>query len=998
MSQPFRTDAGGRIDRSQPIRFSFDGEALSGFRGDTLSSALLANGRHFVGRSFKYHRPRGILSAGSEEPNALVRLDRGQGTPNMRATQLELYEGLAASSQNHWPSLRADFNAIAGVLSPLLTPGFYYKTFMWPAPFWKRIYEPLIRRAAGLGEVPAGPDPDWYLHRYAFCDVLVIGGGPTGLGAALAAADAGARVIVCDEQAEMGGSLLTELAVTIEGQDSAAWIRSALAFLSAHDRVTLLTRTTAFGWFPDNMIALLERATDHLAAPPAHLPRERVWHVRAKEVVIAAGTIERPLVFPNNDRPGIMLAGAVRTYLNRYGVKAGTRAVVATADDSAYGAALDLVAAGVRVLAIADLRPSSGSKWTPAARSAGIEVMPGTTITTTTGRHRVTGVKIANVAAPSAPRSTVACDLVLMSGGFAPSVHLFSQSRGKLRFDAASQAFLPGISSARERSAGGCRGIAGIEACLKDGYEAGAAAAEAAGLKPAAAPRFAVGGSHSTPQVGLADQQVATEDATSGKAFVDFQYDVTAADIRLATREGYRSAERIKRYTTAGMAPDQGKTSNLNALAIASQALARDIPQVGLTTFRMPFTPVTFGSLAGIARGELFDPVRTTPTHDWAAARAAVFEDVGTWKRALYFPVGGESMEAAVARECRAVRERVGLVDASTLGKIEVVGPDAAEFLNRIYTMRIDNLAPGRCRYGLMLNEAGYVMDDGIVGCLAPDHFHLTTTTGGAAHVLEHLEDYLQTEWPTLGAWLTSITEQWATIAVQGPKARELIAPLVDGIDISPQAMPHMSVQVARVCGVPARLFRVSFTGELGYEINVPADYGQAVWEAVYEAGGRYDITPYGTETMHVLRAEKGYFMVGQETDGTVTPADLGLGWAVAKSKRDFVGKRSLALPDLAATGRKQLVGLLTDNPDDVLEEGAQVVDDPNAPFPMPMIGHVTSSYRSAALKRSIALALIKDGRARMGAKVHVPMPGRTIGATVTEPVFVDSTGSRVHG
>jgi sarcosine oxidase subunit alpha len=996
VSQPFRTHVGGRIDRSQPIRFSFDGDSFNGFRGDTLASALLANGRHLVGRSFKYHRPRGILSAGSEEPNALVRLNRGQGTPNMRATQLELYDGLAVSSQNCWPSLRADFNAIAGVLSPLLPAGFYYKTFMWPAPYWKRIYEPLIRRAAGLGEVPAGPDPDWYLHHYAFCDVLVIGGGPAGVGAALAAADAGARVILCDEQSEIGGSLLSASAVMIEGQDSAAWIRSALASLSAYNRVTLLTRTTAFGWFPDNMIALVERVTDHLAAPPAHLPRERLWHVRATEVVIAAGMIERPLVFPNNDRPGIMLAGAVRTYLNRYGVKAGTRVVVAAADDSAYGAALDLAAGGVKVMAIADLR-LGGSKWSPAARSAGIEVMPGTTIATTTGRHRVTGVKIAKAAAPGTRVSTVPCDLVLMSGGFAPSVHLFSQSRGKLRFDAASRAFLPGISSARERSAGGCRGIVGIEACLNDGYEAGAAAAKAAGLKPAAAPRFAVAGSDSTQQVGLADQQVATEDATSGKAFVDFQYDVTAADVRLATREGYRSVEHIKRYTTAGMAPDQGKTSNLNTLAIASQALARDISQLGLTTFRMPFTPVTFGSLAGVARGELFDPVRTTPTHDWAAARGAVFEDVGTWKRARYFPVSTESMEAAVARECRAVREHVGLVDASTLSKIEVVGPDAAEFLNRIYTVRIDNLAPGRCRYGLMLNEAGYVMDDGIVGCLAPDRFHLTTTTGGAANVLEHLEDYLQTEWSMLKAWLTSITEQWATIAVQGPKARELIAPLVDGIDMSPQAMPHMTVQVGKVCGVPARLFRVSFTGELGYEINVPADYGQAVWEAVYEAGGRYGITPYGTETMHVLRAEKGYFIVRQETDGTVTPADLGLAWAVAKSKRDFVGKRSLTLPALAATGRKQLVGLLTDNADDVLEEGAQVVDDPNTPIPMPMIGHVTSSYRSAALERSIALALIKDGRARMGAKVHVPMPGRLISATVTEPVFIDPTGSRVH-
>ena len=1001
MMSTFRTPAGGRIDRAKPLRFTFDGAIYAGFAGDTLASALLAKGVHLVGRSFKYHRPRGIVSAGAEEPNALVGVDRGEGryTPNLRATQVELYDGFRAESQNRWPSLRHDVSAVNDVLSPLFSAGFYYKTFMWPKALWARVYEPMIRAAAGLGKAPTGADPDRYLNRYAHCDVLVIGAGPAGLAAALAASDTGARVILCDEQAELGGSLLHETTATIDGRPAAAWLEVAAAALKSRRNVTLLPRTTAFGYFAENFVGLAERVTDHLAEPDPRLPRERLWQVRAKEVVLATGAIERPLVFPENDRPGIMLADAARIYLNRYGVKAGTRAVIATADDAAYRVALDLHRAGVAVAAVADLRPRAESDEIAAARAAGIPIRQGTAITGTHGRLRVKAADLGAVSADGrvSGRDRVDCDLVLMSGGWTPSVHLFSQSRGKLKFHETLQAFVPGTSAQRERSAGACRGTYDLAACLADGYAAGEKAAREAGCgRPAASRTFLVKGAATPNGSGhLGDMPHDRGDANA-KAFVDFQNDVTAKDIKLAAREGFRSIEHVKRYTTTGMATDQGKTSNMNALAIASKALGKPIPAVGLTTFRMPYTPVTFGTIAGASRGDLFDPVRKTPSHDWAVAQGAVFENVGLWKRAHYFPQAGEDMHAAVARECRAVRSAVGMLDASTLGKIEVVGPDAAEFMNRLYTNAWTKLEPGRCRYGLMLSEAGFVMDDGVVGRLSKDRFHVTTTTGGAPSVLHHMEDYLQTEFPDLKVWLTSTTEQWAVIAVQGPRAREVIAPLVEGIDLSPAAMPHMSVRTGRICGVPTRLFRVSFTGELGFEINVPSGHGAAVWEAVYESGRRFGITPYGTETMHVLRAEKGYIMVGQETDGTVTPSDLGMDWAVGKAKPDFVGKRSLVRPDMLRTDRKQLVGLLTEDPRIVMDEGAQLVENPTAPVPVPMIGHVTSSYWSETLQRSIAMALVAGGRARQGSTLHVPMPDRTIPVAVVDPVFFDREGKRL--
>ncbi len=994
----WRTASGGRVDRSQRLRFCFDGKWYEGLAGDTLASALLANGVHLVGRSFKYHRPRGILASGAEEPNGLVTVSRDAAryTPNLRATQVELYDGLNAASQNRWPSLRRDAGRINDWLSRFFPAGFYYKTFMWPQSAWKALYEPVIRRAAGLGIAPSAADPDRYAQCYAHCDVLVVGAGPAGLAAALAAADAGARVILCDEQAEFGGSLLDDNAALIEGDAGSKWISGATKALSQNPRVTLLPRTTAFGYFPHNLIGLNQRLSDHLPHPEPDQARERLWQVRAKSVVLAAGAIERPLVFPGNDRPGIMLAGAARCYLNRYGVRVGGRAVIVTACDAAYQAALDLRAAGVSIAAIADLRAEAPGPLPTAARAAGIDVATSATVLGTKGNLRVRQISLGQVEASGKVRKTrtLSCDVVLMSGGFTPSVHLFSQSRGKLAWSEALKAFVPMESAEAERSAGACRGVYALSAALEDGFEAGAAAASARGGPRR---RIAVRALDAGSDAYLGALPPGTP-ASAEKAFVDWQHDVTTRDLALATREGFRSIEHVKRYTTTGMATDQGKTSNLNALAIVAAALEVPIPQVGLTSFRMPYTPTSFGSFAGASRGELFDPVRKTPIHEWAEAQGAVFEDVGLWKRARYFPRAGESMHDAVARECRAVRAGCGLFDASTLGKIEVVGADAAEFLNRLYVNSWSSLGVGRSRYGILCRDDGFIYDDGVVARLAPDRFHVTTTTGGAPRVLAMMEDYRQTEWAELRVWLTSTTEQWAVIAVQGPRARQVLQGLVEGVDLGPTAMPHMSVASGSICGAPLRLFRVSFTGELGFEVNVPADFGLDVWRTIYAAGQAHGITPYGTETMHVLRAEKGYIIVGQDTDGTVTPDDAGLSWAIGKSKADFVGKRSLQRASMSAPTRKQLVGLSSRDGTTVLEEGAQLTLTAGEAPPMRLVGHVTSSYHSAVLGRPIALAMVVGGRGRTGQRLFVPMPGGDVEVEVTSPVFYDSTGERING
>ena len=1003
MSGRCRTTTGGSdLDRSTPVQFEFDDRQYQGLQGDTLASALLANGVHLVGRSFKYHRPRGIMAAGPEDPNALVTVQRdaARSTPNLNATQIELYEGLVAHSQNRWPSLRFDAGRINDLVSRFIPSGFYYKTFMWPRTAWHGFYEPRIRAAAGLGVASTEADPDCYAQRYGHCEVLIVGAGPAGIAAALTAARTGARVMLCDEQALPGGSLRTGTSARIDGKSAADWLQDAMRELAQARNVTVLTRTTAFGYLPHNMLALSERLTDHLASPPALRPRERLWQVRARRVIIATGAIERPLVFPGNDRPAVMLAGAARTFLNRHGVLPGKRVAIVTAHDDAYRTALDLRAAGVEVVALADLRARPSGALADAARNAGLTIRAGTTVIGTRGSLRITAVGLASIDSAGAVTDAaewVGCDALLMSGGFTPSVHLHSQARGKLRWDEGEQMFVPAAAAQPCRSVGACNGLIGAElARVFD--EAGAAAAAAAGEcghRIESRPITVSGDTGASGGwLGTLPQPARPP---AGKAFVDWQNDVTAADLGLAVREGFRSIEHIKRYTTTGMATDQGKTSNLNALAIAAQQLGRTIPEVGLTTFRMPYLPVGFGGLAGYARGELFAPVRKTPMYDWAAARGAVFEAVSMWQRARYFPERGEDLHQAVARECLAVRRSCGLFDASTLGKIEVVGPDAIEFMNRLYVNNWNSLAIGRCRYGILLRDDGFVYDDGVVARTAADRLHVTTTTGGAPRVLGMMEDYLQTEWPHLMVWLTSTTEQWAVIAVQGPQARAVLEPLVEQADLSAAALPHMAMARGLVCGVPAMIFRVSFTGELGYEVNVPADYGAEVWRAVWKAGQAHGICAYGTETMHVLRAEKGYVIVGQDTDGTMTPDDAGLGWAIGKNKPEFLGMVSLRKSALQDPGRKQLVGLLTADPSHVLEEGSQIAAAPGQRPPMRLIGHVTSSYYSSVLGRSIALAVVSAGRSRIGETLYVPTARGESVVTVTQPVFYDPKGERLH-
>jgi sarcosine oxidase subunit alpha len=997
MTAAFRLAGKGRLTPAKSLRFTFDGQSFAGVDGDTLASALLANGVHLVGRSFKYHRPRGILSAGAEEPNALVTVERdaARKTPNVRATVQELYDGLAASSQNRWPSLSFDVGALNDMAGSMFSAGFYYKTFMWPKAAWKNVYEPNIRAAAGLGVSPDQPDPDHYGSRFAHCEVLVIGGGAAGIAAALAAATSGVRVILADEQAELGGSLRFETGAAVDGKDGWTWAQEAAKTLAAMDNVRVLTRTTAFGYYAQNFVGLVERVTDHLASPDRAQPRERLWQVRAKRVVLATGAIERHMVFAENDRPGIMLASAARTYLNHHGVTVGRNVGVFTAGDSAYAAAIDLRKAGVGVAAIVDLRDNPTGALVDEARGLGIEINHGRAVVRTAGRHRISSMTIQ--AKNGGAERTIPVDALLVSAGWTPSVHLFSQSRGKVAFDPETRRFLPGTFAQDCVVIGAGNGTDGLAATIEEALKAGEAAAKAAGGKAGKAARPKVETTESYAGGTLGAGPGAGPDDTV-KAFVDFQNDVTAKDIRLAVREGMHSIEHVKRFTTNGMATDQGKTSNMHGLAIAAEALGKEIPEVGLTTFRAPYTPVTFGAIVGHGRGALFDPTRRTAIHPWAEANGAVFEDVGQWKRAWYFPRAGEDMHAAVNRECVTVRKTAGLFDASTLGKIEVVGPDAAKFMELMYTNPWEKLEAGRCRYGIMLREDGFIYDDGVVGRLAHDRFHVTTTTGGAARVMNMMEDYLQTEFPHLKVWLTSISEQWAVIAVQGPNSRKIIEPLVEGIDMSDAAMPHMSVREGKICGVPTRLFRMSFTGDRGFEVNVPADYGQAVWEALWAEGQKHGACVYGTEAMHVLRAEKGYIIVGQDTDGTVTPNDAGLDWAVGKKKTDFVGIRGLTRPDLLAKGRKQLVGLKTKDPKVVLEEGAQIVENPNQPIPMKMIGHVTSSYWSENCGRSIALGLVAGGRDRMGQTLHVPMPSGMIEVEVTGMVFFDETGGRLNG
>ncbi len=993
---------GGRIDRSRLLEFRFNGRWLAGYQGDTLASALLANGVRVVARSFKYHRPRGIVGSGAEEPNAILQLEQGVGSlPNMRATQVELYYGLNARSINAWPGLDLDLGAVTGLFSRMLPAGFYYKTFMWPQRLWM-IYERVIRGAAGLGVSPSGPDPDRYDKFNAHCDVLVVGAGPAGLAAALAAGRAGARVILADEQNELGGSLLGNRE-RIDYAPAFSWVLDVVAELCAMDNVRLLPRTTAFGYYSHNFLCLLERRADHLPPGTADGSRQRLWRVRARRVVLATGAIERPLVFCNNDRPGIMLASAVSTYVNRYAVVPGSRAVVFTNNDSAYDTALDLERAGVPVAAVLDVRGDTRGQAADRVRDKGIQVIGGHAIVDVRGRAGVEGVDIMRLDASGSgvegPMHHLKADLIAVSGGWNPVVHLHAQSGARARYDEAKACFVPGSSVQAERSAGACNASFGLGQCLAEGADAGSRAAAESGFARAETPPVPATAVRRENRIRAIWRIPAGAPVTRcPKQFVDLQNDTSAADIVLAVREGYRSVEHVKRYTALGFGTDQGKLGNINGAGILADALHQDISATGTTTFRPAYTPVTFGAVAGRDVGALLDPVRKTAMHDWHERHGAVFENVGQWLRPWYYPVGGESMHDAVSRECLATRAGLGILDATTLGKIDVRGPDAAEFLDRIYTNGWKKLGIGRCRYGFMLGEDGMLMDDGVTARIGEDRYHMTTTTGGAARVMSWLERWLQTEWPELDVYLTSVTDHWASVSLAGPSSRRLMLEVCRDIDFSNDAFPFMSVREGTALGVPARVFRISFSGELAYEINVNANYGRHVWEGCMRAGEKYGITPYGTEAMHVLRAEKGFVIVGQDTDGSVTPQDLGMDWICARHK-DFLGKRSHLRADSVRTDRKHLVGLRTAQAHAVLPEGAQLTFKPGAPVPVPMVGHVSSSYFSACLGHSIALALVKGGRDRMGETLYAPLAdGRVMQATICDPVFYDPEGVRQHG
>ncbi len=1000
MTNNLRVKSSKFIDETYKISFRFNNKTYYGYKGDTLASALLANGIHLVGRSFKYHRPRGIMTAGSEEPNAIVQLHKNTSRtePNVRATEIEIYEGLEASSQNCWPSVNFDIGGINNFLSPVLPAGFYYKTFMWPASFWEK-YEYFIRKSAGLGKSPTEPDPDMYEHKYIHCDVLVIGAGVSGVIAAKTSAKNGFKTLLLDEKPYLGGSTIYQNSeyFKINNQISSSWLEKEINEIKKIDNLEIKTRTSVAAFHGYNFLLARESLTDHI---PLHQRDEKIRHrllkIRAKKVICATGSLERPLIFDNNDRPGILLSSAIEKYSNFFGVTCGQKNVLFTNNDSAYETATSLLQKGINIKAIIDNREEVDSKLVKEIEKNNIKIYKGYTVVDTFGYKRINRISIMQLSKDGqkvvGSKISIDCDCLGMSGGWTPAVHLFTQSGGKLKFREDDQVFIPDKYPSDQVSIGSCNGEFTLDEILSDISKK---LKDFLNIKKTDYENLEIQSHFNKTKRNI---WLLPSDKIIGKTkpFVDYQNDATAKDIKLALREGFRSIEHVKRYTTTGMGTDQGKLGNMHALGIISETAGSRMGELGTTTFRPPYTPLTFGTIVGRNVGEYFDVFRKTPIHDWHVENKAKFENVGQWKRAWFYPKENEGMHEAVQRESKAARDSAGILDASTLGKIDIQGTDASEFLNRVYTNAWSKLAIGKCRYGLMLNEDGMVYDDGVTTRLDENHYIMTTTTGGAATVLGKLEDYLQTEWPELDVYLTSVTDHYATISVCGPNSKKIISKVIPNLDLSDEKFPHMSFKNTKIDKIKCRVMRISFTGEQSYEINVQANYGKSVWDKCIQAGKEFNITPYGTETMHLLRAEKGFIIVGQDTDATMTPIDLQMDWIVSKKKYDFIGKRSLYRSDTIREDRKQLIGLVTENPKEVLEEGAQIVLD-TSKSPVEMLGHVTSSYYSPNLEKSIALGVVKGGKNMMGQKLIIPMENKQINVTVTDPVFLDKENKRLN-
>ncbi len=999
-----RLATGGRLlDTSKPLNFTFNGKHMRGLAGDTLASALLANDQMLMGRSFKYHRPRGVVASGAEEPNGLVHLgDEATFEPNQRVTTTSLFEGLKAKSQNHWPSLEFDVGAINKHLSRFLPAGFYYKMFMYPRSFWKHVYEPVIRKSAGLGAAPKTRDEDTYEHFYAFCDVLVVGGGVAGLEAARTAGLSGARVILVEQTDHWGGRAPVDGGM-IDGASVDDYITKTLAALEGMDNVDIRLRTMGAGVYDHGYALAYEQLTDH--QPDATGPRHRLWRIRAAQIITATGAIERPLSFAGNDIPGVMLASAVRDYVVNYGVSVGDRTVVVTNNDNAYLTAIALKHAGLNVPVILDARVLPEDRGLVAqAKALGIRVMMGHAISSVKGGKRVTSVEICSQAGEGAVLEEIPCDAVAMSGGWSPVVHLWSHCGGKLRWDTGLACFSPDLDNPPKGAdgmtfvtpAGAASGMFALDDVLHDAFAAADGVLTCLDMKvPSGVTSPVAERREESPMAPIWMMPHGASAKLREKAWLDYQNDVKVSDVRLAAQEGFVSVEHAKRYTTLGMATDQGKLSNINGLATLAGALGADIPTVGTTTFRPPYHPISLASIAGEAKDHVFQPIRRTPMHDWHEANGAEFEPVGQWRRPYAFKRGGESTHDAVMREVTNTRQKLGMLDASTLGKIIVKGPDAGKFLDMMYTNMMSTLKPGKCRYGLMCSENGFLIDDGVVARIDDDTWLCHTTTGGAESIHAHMEEWLQTEWWDWKVYVANVTEQYAQVAVVGPNARTALEKL-GGMDVSKEAIGFMEWVDGTLGGFQVRVYRISFSGELSYEIAVDASHGQAFWDALMAVGADLGVMPYGTEALHILRAEKGFIMIGDETDGTVIPQDLGLHWALSKKKDDYLGKRAQERSHMTDPDRWKLVGLETTDGATLPDGAYAVTEGTNANGQRNMIGRVTSTYRSPTLDRGIAMGLVLHGPDRMGEVLTFPgTDGTEYKAKIVDPVFYDKEGEK---